>query len=66
MVVTTAQFHLIKPELRVCAGLNPAYSMSEISNCEDLQQWSQLEIMLIAFRRSTVLQKIHDHHHHHH
>ena len=35
-VITTAQLHSIKPELRLCAGLNPALGMSEIHDGEDL------------------------------
>ena len=67
VVITTAQLHSSKPEFRFsCTGSNPVRGVLEIHDGEDLQQWSQLEIMLIAFRRSTVLQKIHDHHHHHH
>ena len=36
VVITTAQFHSTKPELRFCAGSNPARGMSEICNGEDL------------------------------
>ena len=36
VVVTTAQLHSIKPELRFCAGSNPACGVSEIRNAEDL------------------------------
>ena len=34
--ITTAQLQLTKFELRFCAGLNPACSVSEIGNGEDL------------------------------
>ena len=36
MVITTAQLHSTKPELRFCAGSNPACGMSEIRDDEDL------------------------------
>ena len=57
MVITTAQLHSSKPELRFCAGSNPARGVSEIRDGEDLWQWSRLEIRLNAFRRSTIPQK---------
>ena len=36
VVITTAQLHLTKPELRFCAGSNPARGVSEIRDMEDL------------------------------
>ena len=57
VVITTAQLHSTKPELRFCAGSNPARGVSEIRDGEDLWQWSRLEIRLNAFRRSTMPQK---------
>ena len=36
VVITTAQFRSIKPELRLCTGCNPACCMSEICNGEGL------------------------------
>ena len=33
---TTAQLHSTKPELRFCAGSNPARGVSEIRDGEDL------------------------------
>ena len=36
VVITTAQFHLTKPEIRFCAGSNPTHSVSEIRDGEDL------------------------------
>ena len=57
VVVTTAQLHSTKPELRFCAGLNPAHCVLEIRDGKDLWQWSRLEIRLNAFRRSTIPQK---------
>ena len=36
VVITTAQLHSTKPELRLCTGSNPACGMSEICDGEDL------------------------------
>ena len=36
VVITTAQFHATKPELRFCAGSNPARGVLEIRDGEDL------------------------------
>ena len=36
VVITTAQLHSTKPELRFCAGSNPACGVSEIRDGEDL------------------------------
>ena len=36
VVITTAQLHSIKSELRFCAGSNPARGVSEIRDGEDL------------------------------
>ena len=36
VVIATAQPHSTKPELRFCAGSNPAHGVSEIHNGEDL------------------------------
>ena len=57
VVITTAQLHSTKPELRFCTGSNSARGVSEICNGEDLWQWSQLEIRLNSFRQSTIPQK---------
>ena len=57
VVITTAQLHSNKPELRFCAGSNPARGVSKIRDGEDLWQWSQLEMRSNAFRRSTTPQK---------
>ena len=57
VVIITAQLHSTKPELRFCAGSNPARGVSEIRDGEDLWQWSRLEIRVNAFRRSTIPQK---------
>ena len=69
MVITFAQLHSTKPELRSCVGSNPARGVSEIRDNEDLWQWSRLEIRINAFRRLTIPQKqfiiIHHHLHHH-
>ena len=56
VVITTAQIHSTKLELKFCAGSNPARGLSEIRDGEDLWQWSRLEIKLNAFRRSTIPQ----------
>ena len=58
MVIATAQLHSTKPELRFCAGSNPAPGVLKIHNGEDLWQWSRLEIRFNAFRRSTIPQNI--------
>ena len=36
VVMSTAQLHSIKPELRFCAGSNPAHGASDICDGEDL------------------------------
>ena len=36
VVITTALLYSSKPELRQCAGSNPAHGWSEIRNSEDL------------------------------
>ena len=36
VVITTAQFHSTKPGLRFCTGSNPAHSLLEIRDGEDL------------------------------
>ena len=38
VVLTTAQLHSTKPELRFCAGSNPARGVSEIRDGEDFCQ----------------------------
>ena len=55
--ITTAQLHSTKPELRYCAGSNPACYVSKIRDGVDLWQWSRLEIRLNASLRSTIPQK---------
>ena len=57
VVITAAQLHSTKPELRFCTGSNPARGVSKIDDGEDLWQWSRLEIRLNAFRWSTKPQK---------
>ena len=56
MVITSAQLHSTKPELRFCVGSNPAHGVSEIRDGENLGQWSRLEIRLNVFHRSTISQ----------
>ena len=36
VVITTAQLHSTKPELRLCAGSDPARGVSEICDGDDL------------------------------
>ena len=36
VVITSAQLHLTKPELRLCAGSNPARGVLEICDGENL------------------------------
>ena len=57
MVITTAQFHSTKPELRFWSGSNSAGGVSKICDGEDLWQWSRLKRGLNTFRRSTIPQK---------
>ena len=57
VVITTAQLHSNKPELRFCAGSNPAHGVSQIGDGKDLWQWSRLETRLNTWCRSTVPQK---------
>ena len=45
VVITTAQLHATKSELRFCAGSNPVRGVSEIYDGENLWQWFRLEIM---------------------
>ena len=44
VVIITAQLHSTKSELRFWAGSNPAHSVSEICNGENLSQWCRVEI----------------------
>ena len=53
VVITTAQLHSTKPELRLCAGSNPAHGVSEIRDGEDLWQWTRLEIRLYHKNNSS-------------
>ena len=57
VVITTAQLHSTKAELRFYAGSSLARGVSEICDVEHLWQWSRLEIRLNAFCRSTIPQK---------
>ena len=57
VVITIAQLHSIKTELKFCAGLNPACRMSEIHYNENLWQWSLLEIRLNPFHPSIIPEK---------
>ena len=53
-VIVTTALHSIKSELMFSAGPIPARSVLEISDGEDLWQWSCLEIRLNAFRSFTI------------
>ena len=57
VVITTAQLHSTKPELRFCAGSNPVHGVSEIRDGENLWQWSRLKLRLNAFLRSAIPQR---------
>ena len=65
-VITTAQLHSSKPELRLCAGSNPVHGVSEIRDGEDLLQWSQLEIRLRLSSVNHTTKIIHHHPSHSH
>ena len=49
VVITTAQFHPTKTELRFCIGSSPAWDLSKIQDGEDLWQCFRLNIRLNAF-----------------
>ena len=57
VIITKVQLHSTKPEIRFCAGSNPARRVSETRHGEDLWQWSRLEARLNAFCRSTISQQ---------
>ena len=57
VVISTAQLHSTKPEVKFCAGSNPTRGVSEICHGEDLWQCSRLKIRLNAFRWSNLPQK---------
>ena len=57
VVITTAQLHSFKPELRFCASSNPVHGVTQIRDNEDLWRWSRLELTLNVFRRSNTPQK---------
>ena len=58
VIITTAQLHSKKPELRFCPDSNLARGMSDIHDGEDFWQWSRLKIRLNTFRRSIIPQKL--------
>ena len=62
VVITTAQLHSTKPELRFCTGSNPAHDMSEIHDGDDLWQWPQLEIRLRLPSVNHTTKTIRHHH----
>ena len=57
VIITMQKIISTKPELRFCAGSNPARGVSEIRDGKDIWQWSRVEIKPNAFRRSTIPQK---------
>ena len=62
MIISNAQLHSAKAELRFCLDSNPAPGMSEICDGEIYDrknhwQWYQLEIRLNSPGRSTIPQK---------
>ena len=57
VVITIAQLHSTKSELRFCAGANHIHGVSDIRDGEDLWQWSRLGIRLNAYGRSIIPQK---------
>ena len=57
VVITTAQLHSTRSQLKFCAGSNPAHGVLEIRDDENFWQLSRLEIRLNAVRRSTIPQK---------
>ena len=57
VVITIAQLHSTKLQVRFSTGSNPARSIPEIRDGEDLWQLPRLEIRLKSFRRSTIPQK---------
>ena len=54
VVITNAQLHPARLEIKFCVGSNPAHEVSGIHDGEDLWQWSWLERRLNDFRRSTT------------
>ena len=57
VVNATAQRHSTKPKLKFYSGSNPARRVSEICDDENPGHWSRVQMKLITFRWSTVLQK---------
>ena len=67
MVITTAQVHSAKRELRFCASSNPARDVSKIRDGEDLMTMvpaGNKTKRLSSVKHTT--KTIHHHHHHHH
>ena len=52
-LITTAQLHSTKPELRFYADSNPARGVPEIRDGEDPWQWSRLEVRLSSVNHTT-------------
>ena len=68
MVTTAAQLHSTKPELRFCAGSNPARGVPEIRGGEDLTMApaGNKTKRLSSVNHTTKTIHHHYHHHHHH
>ena len=66
VVITTAHFHSTKPELRFCAGSNPACGMSEIRDGEDLTIVPAGNKAKGPLSVNHTTKTILHHHHHHH
>ena len=60
VVITTAQFHSAKPELKLCAGSNSAHDVSEIRNLPTGNNAKRLSSV------NHTTKAIHHHYHHHH
>ena len=66
VVITTAQLHSTKPELRFCAGSNPARRVG------DSRWWGSLTMVPAGNKAKSLssvshtTKTIHHHHHHHH
>ena len=56
VVITAAQLHSTKSEIRFCIDWNPTCGVLEIYDDEILWQWPRLEIRLNTFRRSNIPQ----------
>ena len=65
MVITAAQLHSTKPELRFYAGQSPSRDVLEIHDGKDHWHLFRLERGLNAVRLSNIPQKTNHHHYNH-